>query len=579
MNFNLISPSNNGSDYVVQFRENIEIKKSSKVYMNFCELTRQNNIILSEDGEIDIISKHVYPRFEQEGGEWINNEVNIRITVEKGNYTISEFIDYIELLISSDAGIIQDFKYYSLIFGDSSSTTNTIPIGFYLSNENITEKWKTVDLELDETNNLDFILNTNKIYTTNTASPEGGIYKSYGLANTHYYYYQYNDPDQTDYNWIRIKTTANLTDNICFGLYSTEYMNLGIVEPITNGTNLKTFVKTDTTYIQEQTIPMGFIIVEFQMIPAGQFEDEPLLKIWIAGQTNGINDGDIRNPITEMTRIHQSTLSSYFDFTTSMSVKFRTYNKSNTKSDFDSGVFYFQVWTDDINNTLIYDSIEDNIFFDKSFFEIPVSPSFTANDNECSIPFKVLLSSCAVDQGFTSVQYKEYKKEAPINGASVPLIIRKYRFEFSDNLKPYLGTVQTDYLYPNNSSSFPDNNDELYFYQTNISPDYLNDSYSVSIDELPLNSFKNKEDSNSGGYSQNIISNVPMPFLNSIPSYQTQKDLTIIKGLYEPNVPVINQMKNKDIRTNKFSIKIRNMKNDTIADELISSTINFTITE
>jgi hypothetical protein len=70
-----------------------------------------------------------------------------------------------------------------------------------------------------------------------------------------------------------------------------------------------------------------------------------------------------------------------------------------------------------------------------------------------------------------------------------------------------------------------------------------------------------------------------MPFLNSISSYRTQDDLTIIKGLYEPNIAIVNKMKNKDIRTNKFTVKIKKMRDDTLAKEIIYSVINLTITE
>jgi hypothetical protein len=582
MNFNLISPLNNGSDYVVQFRENIEIKSSSKVYLNFCELTRQNNIILSQDGEITIKSNNIYPKYILEGEEWINNLVTINLVIKKGTYTIDEFLTYVYEVIKANEELTSSFFYYTIILGDTNSTTNSIPFGYYLSNEDVTEKWIDVDLELDVTNNKDFIYEeTNKVYTSDTADYEVGIYNSYGLAQTHYYHYLHNDPDQNknEKNWIRVQTTNNLQDNICFGLYSTEYMDLDtITQPITKAGNLVTFPKP-AYYNPSQNIPMGFLIIELQMTSTNPIQDEPYLKIWVSGISNSINEGDIRNNITTMDLVHEVPLSLFFDSTTSMKLKLRTYNKSIQKSDFDSGIFYFELWTDDINNTLIYDSIEDDIYFDKSFFEIPVTPAFTANSNECTIPFKVILAGCKPNDGFSSVTYKEFKKGPIEDGTSQPNIIQKYFFEFSDNLRPYFGTTQTDYLYPNNTAENPTNNDELYFFNTEIAPDFLNDSYTISLDELPLNSYKNIEDSNSGGYSQNIISNVPMPFLNSISSYQTQKDLTVIKGLYEPNVSVVNKMKNKDIRTNKFSVKIRNMKDDKIATELISSTINFTITD
>ena len=112
MNFNLISPSNNGSDYVVQFRENIEIKSNSKVYLNFCELTRSNSITLLKDESIIIKCENQYPKFKQDpvDEEWNLNESSEYYTIPKGDYSIQEFTDLVSDLLSNN-DVLQEFFY------------------------------------------------------------------------------------------------------------------------------------------------------------------------------------------------------------------------------------------------------------------------------------------------------------------------------------------------------------------------------------------------------------------------------------------------------------------------------------
>ena len=52
MNINLVSPSTNGNNFVVRFKEDIIIPERSKVYLNFASLSRENDIELFEDQKI-----------------------------------------------------------------------------------------------------------------------------------------------------------------------------------------------------------------------------------------------------------------------------------------------------------------------------------------------------------------------------------------------------------------------------------------------------------------------------------------------------------------------------------------------
>ncbi len=52
MNINLISPTTNGNNFVVRFKEDIIIPERSKVYLNFASLSRENDIEFFEDQEL-----------------------------------------------------------------------------------------------------------------------------------------------------------------------------------------------------------------------------------------------------------------------------------------------------------------------------------------------------------------------------------------------------------------------------------------------------------------------------------------------------------------------------------------------
>ncbi len=55
MNINLVSPSDNGNEYTVRFKEDILIPKNSKVYLNFASLSRENNLELKADEFLGIV--------------------------------------------------------------------------------------------------------------------------------------------------------------------------------------------------------------------------------------------------------------------------------------------------------------------------------------------------------------------------------------------------------------------------------------------------------------------------------------------------------------------------------------------
>ena len=100
--------------------------------------------------------------------------------------------------------------------------------------------------------------------------------------------------------------------------------------------------------------------------------------------------------------------------------------------------------------------------------------------------------------------------------------------------------------------------------------------YSILLKNLPLQNYKNTEDTRDGGYSKNILSNIPAPFQNAEVEYNS-KSKHLVTASYEPNFKVNNNMNNQPFSTNKFEVEIVNNKTDKPATEILNSVINFTI--
>ncbi len=56
MNVNLVSPVENGNNFVIRFKDDVVIPQNSKVYLNFATFSRENDVELYEDQTIKIIT-------------------------------------------------------------------------------------------------------------------------------------------------------------------------------------------------------------------------------------------------------------------------------------------------------------------------------------------------------------------------------------------------------------------------------------------------------------------------------------------------------------------------------------------
>jgi len=111
MNFNLVSPSTNGNDYEVHFKDPITIDENSKVSLNWAELKRQGQIVLEEDGKITYTSLQCLPALKPSDSS--ANDLGFEITIPKGVYDIDDFDSFTAGLLNATLeDTTSKFKYY-----------------------------------------------------------------------------------------------------------------------------------------------------------------------------------------------------------------------------------------------------------------------------------------------------------------------------------------------------------------------------------------------------------------------------------------------------------------------------------
>ncbi len=207
-------------------------------------------------------------------------------------------------------------------------------------------------------------------------------------------------------------------------------------------------------------------------------------------------------------------------------------------------------------------------------------------------PFKVFMSGLKDGEGWDDIQYD------PIVGlgdnATKPIsIIRRYgivaddelanqinvekKTDFERNLNKNfnydIGTLSRLY-YPNTRDTSSSNSKQIA--TTKMTLPWRRMGYSVKVNSLPLRSFKNTANALHGGFSKNILANIPAPFKDTDTDYNAQ-DTHILTSTYEPPFKVNNNLNNQAFTTNKFDVEIVNSKTDEPATEILNSVINFTI--
>jgi len=248
MNFNLISPSGNGNDYTINFRDPITIGKNSKIITNWIELKRNADIVLERSATIDIVSTKCLPTHIP-ATPATENTIALRIVIPNDTYEFSSFQKYLEDRINEEI----------------------------VANDRLTPRYQAANVEndnsgtgskvLDNDGVLGVVLNTTRLsasvgnYDVNhahddeqttsggdavayTTANNNGVFDNYALTEDKFDFFRANCPkDQSSQNsFCLIQSISNIEDQtgkIMFGLYGTEYANgIGGAPPArTNGNN------------------------------------------------------------------------------------------------------------------------------------------------------------------------------------------------------------------------------------------------------------------------------------------------------------------------------------------------------
>jgi hypothetical protein len=198
-----------------------------------------------------------------------------------------------------------------------------------------------------------------------------------------------------------------------------------------------------------------------------------------------------------------------------------------------------------------------------------------ANRINSQLPLNVIAGALKINDGFEHITAPFFTK----HDAKPLTIINRYELEATDEISRYLNlhTSQdrieghSDFLHPNTGDAMNPNLIHL----EGMNLDWRNESYSISLKELPIKNYKNTESKAQGGFGKTILANCPVPFSDA-QSYMT-KTKQMITATYKPNYQIISNLYNQAISTNHFSVEIRKLATDKPANEIKKSIVNFTI--
>lgn len=629
MNINLLSPTknDNGFNYNVRFRENIKFKPNAKVYLNYATFSRESEVQFTEDQTITLSDIEILPELVPQTPFGANDLTTKSITIpvinpitKKSGYTFDQLQEIIGDRLQTLLNGQNQTKIYKA-FDDHTAVdtaTRDVGIGFYVDKGGLIG---VTDFNCDATNNRQGATSTTDDYTKTSSSGDKTSpaytygYDNYGLSDTHYFHPLVKCSQQAESNsFISCevnRSIADLTGAVTFGLYSEEYAgNAGdsnanrtfgsasVTGTSANPQVVKGNVNRSVGNINYlQATIAAFVSVEITPLTAStdptpanridrtQNANSVILRVAksaVANNTNISSFTGINTNIQGMRQLIRFGNKALANNDTSLHVKvvLQTYY-SNDEADLHttSRKLYFRL----INQTLggsitdpsniLYDSKNSNIFIPMAFFNGQAVAGSNAKKTDIinsRIPFNIIASAQSQDEGFTHLQFSGFDKT---EGTSAnPLsILMNYKLNYSSELARYVGDSASHNLYPNTCEM-----ESEFVHIPNFRLDWLNDSYSILIKNLPIRNFKNTGVEANGGFGKAIIANVPAPFNESVE--QTIDNRKVLTGLYQPSYPVVLELNNPSaFETNNFDVSIVNIRSEVEVTELIKSNVSFTI--
>ena len=587
MNFNLVSPSDNGSEFTIKFNEHLSLEPNSVVHLNYVELVRDKEVILTESATITmtIESSDMYPRkvpatqadnlaFDDQTSKTLSD------TIAKGAYTFTQFSRAVEIAlinILARSNLNENYEVYI----DNHPSKAVLLIGINpIDIQNFGEGLD--DFTLDATHahdasQTDASGNPISYRTTNT----NGAYDNYGLADLHMNHYIANNgakivasDERIDINtrfngygfFQSDASIAEMNGDLFVGLYSKEYADgIGVPPTRTNGNNPPVVVNG---------VPACFFGVECK--ETGE------MIVYIGTTTGGLEItgwNNINQEITGMKAIakippSEFNINDFWSFVIGLeinneedkpkiNIKIGNYQGGEYETIFDSRLLRRQIPFTFLEGT--------GITYDNA----------TAINSQ--IPFNWLVSVKSTDatDAFDTIEFKGINKNFggafTIGDNNPNSLATKISLTFNAESSRAIGVPETFEVRPNIYAP-----ESLHPVEADLDYNWKKNNYSIFCD-LPLQNFKNRSGkertAKNSATKKFVLANIPSAFATGEVIQSTQDAIgnTEIVSVYQPYNPIVSHLDNNKIETNTLSFKIVDMLSEEKATEIKRSVLNFTI--
>ena len=371
-------------------------------------------------------------------------------------------------------------------------------------------------------------------------------------------------------NKIIAKSTAEgVSTQMYFGFYGQQYSELDTV-----GSGSRTGNGSIVTVPSSHNlfnIPTMFYVCSIHDFNGVVFSDTYICK-----DTNYEDPRDWedqKNPIAHLQLMTHVNLSTVFDGDSDLEVNLQSYVDCQDTSWQTNPKVYIRTVITDGNTDMVFDSKDNSRYFSHGFFN---GLGYSTED--------IKRSQKAFHPAFSTniLQYGINMQGACMEEPTTS-IIRRYKLSATEELAKVLGIYQnttdtstSNYLYPNflYSSILKEDNMFSFLFQDV----FKTGSYVVRLNNLNIATYKTNKNKNQRGYKQSILGVIPTPFADlTMTTPLDQDNQSYLSSTYNFRYPHVKQLDNQEIVLNRFDVEITSLDDDTVAEDLDFSSINFTI--
>ena len=624
MNFNLVSnEENNGHEYTVRLSNPITVPANSSVYMNFAEIKRNSQIRLFDEGKITLTINKVFPNVIPNDRATANNPLILdpaastdftnSFTIPKGEYTFTAFRDLINDGLSKLVTDTHAAFYFARTNEqlDNDADDNDVFLGYCLGRKygnatdptipkaSVTEQGLSVVNVFQQSQSVPDA-STDSGFRSVSYAKENGLatdaYDNYGMSKNHYFHYAFandgpistandasRDPTQNIVVCQSIKEVHAMEGAITIGLYSPEYADMSGGASRIGGNITPRNIPTVGSSTSRLACFCGIEITEANRAGGAA----SIMRVnWATSTIDGVQKTtrswpNINQTISGIKTDVIGNANTIFGANNQPLFGFQTYLDEDDELYKEEPRLYLRIFK--IGNIggaignefyeLLYDSKLTGEFFPKSFFEADASFYDTANKVNSQIPFSIIMSAQKQNEGWEAVVYPELDKSTNNSDDNKPAtIIDNYNLSFNEPLQKVFLQKATPRLFPNFVFRRSD-----FFYQRNFSLEWRTKNYSIFLNNLPIQNYKNVTEKRQAASQKAILANIPAPFGIDSNLVEPKNDETELVSVYQPYNPIISELNNQELVLNNFDVRIVDMEDESTAEEIISSVINFTI--